>query len=712
MAVAPGEPFDLDLINESLKSLYATGLFADVRIERQGGALVVRVEENPVISQIAFEGNTRIDDETLETEIQLRPRIVYTASRAQADTKRILDLYRRSGRFAARVEPKLIERDQNRVDLVFEVDEGETTGIRKILFVGNEAFSDGELRDVIGTRESAWWAFFRVSDTYDPDRLSFDRELLRRFYLSEGYADFEIRSAVAELTPDESDFIVTFTVDEGARYRFADSIISAEIRGLPVGDFAPLIVHERGEFYDASEVEETVEALSDAVGDQGYAFVDIRPQIERDRAAQTISINYAIGEGPKVIVERIEVSGNFRTEDAVVRREFRFAEGDAFNTSKLRRSRQRIQNLGFFSKVDVRTTPGSAPDRTVVEVEVEERSTGELSFGLGFSTSDGPLGDIAIRERNFLGKGQDARLALQIAGDSQQIDFGFTEPYFLDRPLLAGINARATQRDLEDETSFQERNIGGGFVIGYDIAENLRQTWTYDFSQREVTDVQSDASFVIQRLQGTSLVSEIGQTLTYDKRDNRFRPTEGYFGELGLAGAGVGGDTRYVRGTIRGGYYYPLFDRELILSATAEAGVSRNFDGNGSYIDSFFLGGNSVRGFENFGIGPRDSGSDDAVGGQNYFAGSLQAAFPVGFPEELGVRGRAFVDVGSLWSIDETGLDATSGLDDGFGIRASTGVGITWDSPFGPIAIDYAFPFAKEDFDKTENLRFSFGTTF
>ncbi|MEM6490924.1 MAG: outer membrane protein assembly factor BamA, partial [Pseudomonadota bacterium] len=484
MAVAPGEPFDLALINESLKSLYATGLFADVRIERQGGALIVRVEENPIISQIAFEGNNRIDDETLESEIQLRSRVVYTPARAQADTQRIQELYRRSGRFAARIEPKLIERDQNRVDLVFEIDEGDTTGIRSILFVGNEAFSDGELRDVIGTTESAWWAFFRVSDTYDPDRLSFDRELLRRFYLSEGYADFEIRSAVAELTPDEADFIITFTVDEGVRYRFDDAIVTAQIRGLPVGQFAPLITHERGEFYDASEVETTVEALSDAVGDLGYAFVDIRPQIERNREARTIELNYAIGEGPKVIVERIDVTGNFRTQDEVIRREFRFAEGDAFNTSKLRRSRQRIQNLGFFSNVDVRTTPGSSPDRTVVEVEVEERSTGEISFGLGFSTADGPLGDVAIRERNFLGKGQDLRLAVQVAGDSQQVDFGFTEPYFLDRPLLAGVNVRATQRDLQDETSFDERNVGGGFVIGYEIAENLRQRWTYDFSRR------------------------------------------------------------------------------------------------------------------------------------------------------------------------------------------------------------------------------------
>lgn len=712
MVVGPGDPFDLDLINQSLKSLYATGLFNDVRIERQGGSLLVTVVENPVINQIAFEGNNRIDDETLESEIQLRSRVVYTPARVQADTKRILDLYRRSGRFAARVEPKIIERGQNRVDLAFEIDEGEETGISKIIFVGNREFSDGELRDVIGTQESAWWAFFRVTDTYDPDRLAFDRELLRRHYLSEGYADFQIKSAVAELTPDEEDFILTFTVDEGVRYKFADAKVTAAIRGLDVGQFAKLIEHERGDWYDATEVDNVVSSLNDAVGDEGYAFVDIRPQINRNRASQTIEVDYQIGEGPKVFVERIDIKGNFRTQDEVVRREFRLAEGDAFNTSKIRRSQQRIQNLGFFSKVDVRTTPGTTPDRTVVEVEVEEKSTGELSFGLGFSTAEGPLGDVSIRERNFLGKGQDMRLALKASGESQQIDFGFVEPYFLDRPLAAGINARATQRDLEDETSFNENDIGGGFSLGYEITENLRHRWSYDFSRREVTDVDSSASVAVQRLKGVSYISELSQTLSYDTRDNVFRPTEGYLLSLGAGVAGLGGNTNYVTGRLNGALYVPVYEDDVVVSLSTEAGVAENFDGNGSYLETFYLGGQKVRGFENFGIGPRDTGSDDALGGQNYFTSSLETRFPLGFTDELGVIGRAFVDAGSLWRLDTTGLSGTAGIEDGFGLRASAGVGITWDSPFGPISVDYAWPIVKEDFDKTENFRFSFGTAF
>lgn len=712
MVVGPGDAFDLDLINQSLKSLYATGLFQDVRIERQGGALIVNVVENPVINQIAFEGNNRIDDETLESEIQLRSRVVFTPARVQADTKRILELYRRSGRFAARVEPVIIERGQNRVDLAFEIDEGDETGVSQVLFVGNRAFSDGQLRDVIGTQESAWWAFFRVTDTYDPDRLAFDRELLRRHYLQEGYADFQIRSAVAELTPDEEDFILTFTIEEGPRYRFDDATVSADIRGLAVGQFARLIEHDRGDWYDASEVDDVVSALSDAVGDLGYAFVDIRPEINRNREARTINVNYAIGEGPKVFVERIDIKGNFRTQDDVVRREFRLAEGDAFNTSKIRRSRQRIQNLGFFSKVDVRTTPGSAPDRTIVEVEVEEKSTGELSFGLGFSTAEGPLGDVSIRERNFLGKGQDLRLALTASGESQQVDFGFREPYFLDRPLSAGVNLRATQRDLEDETSFNENDIGGGVSLGYEITENLRHNWRYDFSRREVENVADDASLAVQRLKGVSYISELSQSLSYDTRDNIFRPSEGYLLSLGLGAAGLLGNTNYVTGSLSGALYVPLYEDEVVLGITGEVGVAENFDGDGSYIETFYLGGQRVRGFENFGIGPRDTGSDDALGGQNYFVSSLQTRFPLGLPEEFNVIGRAFVDAGSLWRLDTTGLANTNGIEDGFGLRASAGVGVTWDSPFGPISLDYAWPLLKEDFDKTENFRFSFGTAF
>lgn len=712
MVVAPGDPFDLELINESLKSLYATGLFNDVRIERQGATLIVTVAENPIINEIAFEGNNRIDDETLASEIQLRSRIVYTPARVQADTKRILDLYRRSGRFAARVEPKIIEREQNRVDLAFEIDEGEETGIDKIIFVGNKEYSDGELRDVIGTQESAWWAFFRVTDTYDPDRLAFDRELLRRYYLSEGYADFQIKSAVAELAPDEENFILTFTIDEGPRYRFAESKITSKIRGLPVGDFASLIEHESGDWYDAEKVDAVVTALNDSVGDFGYAFVDIRPQINRNRDARTIEVDYQIGEGPKVFVERIDIKGNFRTQDEVVRREFRLAEGDAFNTSKLRRSRQRIQNLDFFSKVDVNTTPGSAPDRTVVEVEVEEKSTGELSFGLGFSTGEGLLGDVAIRERNFLGKGQDLRLAVTASGESQQIDFGFVEPYFLDRPLSAGINARATQRDLQDDTSFSENDVGGGFSLGYAISEHLTQRWAYDFSRRETLDVDASASQAVRRLEGTSLISEVSQRITYDRRDNRVRPSEGYYVALDTAVAGLGGDTNYVSGVLEGGYYYPIWEDDVVFSLTARGGMAENFDGDGSYIETFYLGGQQVRGFESFGIGPRDPGTDDALGGQNFFNSSIQTRFPMGLPEELGVTGRVFVDAGSLWRLDTTGLTGVTGIDDDFTIRSSAGVGVTWNSPFGPISLDYAWPLTKADQDKTENFRFSFGTAF
>ncbi|MFQ5954043.1 MAG: outer membrane protein assembly factor BamA, partial [Kiloniellales bacterium] len=406
MAVKVGDQFDPQKVNQSLKDLFATGLFADVTLRREGTVLVVHVVENPIINRLAFEGNTRITDETLEQEVQLRPRQVYTRTKIQNDVKRILEVYRRSGRFAATVEPKVIQLPQNRVDLAFEIDEGPVTGVSRINFIGNDNFSDSKLRSVIQTKETRWWRIFSTEDNYDPDRLTFDRELLRRFYLSEGYADFRVVSAVAELTPDRRDFFITFTVEEGERYKFGKVEIVSQFEDLDLEALQREIKTFEGDDYNADLVEESIDNLTDAVGDLGFAFVDIQPLIDRDRENRVIDLTYEIQEGPRVFVERIDIIGNFRTLDEVIRREFLLVEGDAFSTAKLRRSRQRINNLGFFSKVELTTIPGSAPDKTIIQVEVEEQSTGELSIGAGFSTEDGPLGDISIRERNLLGKGQ------------------------------------------------------------------------------------------------------------------------------------------------------------------------------------------------------------------------------------------------------------------------------------------------------------------
>lgn len=706
MKVNPGDPFDALLLDESLKALFATGLFADVTLRREGDALIVTVVENPIINRIAFEGNRRIDDETLEVETSLRPRVVFTRTKVQNDVQRILELYRAAGRFGAMVEPKVIQLDQNRVDLVFEINEGPATEIKSINFIGNRAFSDGRLREEITTSESAFWRFLSTTDTYDPDRLTFDRELLRRFYLSEGYADFRVISAVAELTPDREGFIITFTIEEGPRYEFGKIDIRTTLPNLDPVSLRDQITTEEGDWYDAEEVEETISNLTEAVGDLGYAFVDIRPSAERDREALTIDVTYAIEEGPKVYVERIDIEGNVRTEDEVIRREFTLDEGDAFNASKLRRARRQLENLGFFRSVDITNQPGTQPDRTVVKVDVEEQSTGNLSFGAGFSSTAGPIGSVTINERNLLGRGQDLRLNFIIAGQFTQVDLGFTEPYFLDRNLAAGFDLfRVTE--AQDDLAFEEEQIGGSLRAGYNLQEDLRQLWRYTLKRQTIDNVDEDASPFIQDEEGSVVQSSLSQDLTYDTLDNRLDPREGLVAGMTNEVSGLGGDSRFLKNTLRAGYYYPLSD-ELTGSVRASVGNVVGLGQDTSLFDRFFTAGEGVRGFERAGIGPRDAVTGDALGGDNFYISTVELSFPLGLPEDLQIRGRVFTDVGAVFGFDE----GDSRVDDSSSPRVSVGTGISWVSPFGPVIVDLGFAIIKEDFDQTEILRFSFGTSF
>jgi len=713
IVVKPGDPFDPNRIDQSLKALFATGLFADVTLRREGNALIINVVENPIINRISFEGNQRIEDKDLEKEVQLRPRVVYTRTRVQNDVQRILELYRRSGRFAATVEPKIIQLDQNRVDLVFEVDEGPRTGVRKITFIGNEKFSDSRLREIIQTRESRWYRFLTTDDTYDPDRLTYDRELLRRYYLSRGYADFRVTSAVAELTPDKEEFFITFTVEEGERYQFGNIGLQTELRQLNVEALRDRLTTEQGDWYNAEEVEKSIANLTSAVGDLQYAFVDIQPRITRNREAHTIDVVYQINEGPRVFVERIDIVGNVRTLDRVVRREMQLVEGDPFNSSKLRRSEKRIRDLGFFERVNVSTAEGSQPDRSVIQVAVQEQSTGEIEIGAGFSTVDGPLANFGIRERNLLGRGQDLRFSATVSGRTQEFDLSFTEPYFLDRDLAAGVDLFRITRDNRDESSYEEANTGIGFRLGYPLTERLRQRLNYTLQQTEIENVDADASRFIREQQGTRLVSLVGQELMYDARDSRIDPTEGYFIRLNNEIAGLGGDAQFSRNRLGGGIYVPvpfLFDR-TVFSVLGEVGYVFGLGQDVAISDRFFLGGDSLRGFAPAGVGPRDLTSDDALGGNRYYRGSLELAFPIGLPEELGVTGHAFSDFGSLSEV-EANPQAGERLIDEDALRLSVGTGISWRSPLGPIRIDLAFPLLKEDYDKVEQFRFSFGTRF
>ena len=706
MRVNPGEPFDPVKIDSSLKSLFATGLFADVTLRREGSALIVVVTENPIINQIGFEGNLRIDDEILDAEVELRPRVVFTRTKVQSDLQRILELYRRQGRFAATVDAKVIQLEQNRVDLVFEINEGPTTKIQSINFIGNREFSDGSLRDEIATSETAFWQFLSTTDTFDPDRLTFDRELLRRFYLKEGYADFQILSVVAELTPDRESFIITFTLEEGVQYQVGEIEVTTTLKDLDPEVLLDRVETVTGDTYDASEVEDTVTNLTESASNLGFAFVDVRPRVQRIRDQRIINLNFEIREGPKVYVERIDIDGNIRTLDRVIRREFRLVEGDAFNGSLLNRSRQRIERLGFFQSVNITTEPGSEPDQLVITADVQEQATGDLSFAAGFSSESGPLGSITLRERNLLGRGQDLRMGFTLSGVSSQIDLSFTEPYFLDRDLSAGFDLFRTVQE-NDESSFDLERIGGTLRAGYNFREGVRQVWNYTLKREEVTNVDSDASALVMSDEGTDLESSIGQTLRWDTRDARFDPRDGHVIRFNTTAAGIGGDVRFLRTTLGGAYYQPILE-DVTGRISAEVGNIVGIDYDTKVSDRFFRGGSTLRGFNTSGIGPRDALTNDALGGKHYYSGTLELSFPVGLPEELNFRGRLFSDVGSLWGIDGDDTD----VDDDSSPRMSVGTGFSWISPFGPVVIDIAKPILKESYDKTELINFSFGTRF
>ncbi|MBL8667222.1 MAG: outer membrane protein assembly factor BamA [Rhodospirillales bacterium] len=709
LLVREGDEADPERIDRSLKSLYGTGLFSDVSIQEQGSTLVVRVVENPIVNRVAFEGNRHLKDENLESEVTLKPRSIFTRTKVQSDVQRLLTLYRQSGRFAATVEPKIIELPQNRVDVVFEINEGPVTAIETIRFIGNEAFSDSRLREVIRTKQSRWWRFLSSDDTYDPDRLALDRELLRRFYLSEGYVDFRVQSAVAELTPNREEFFLTFTVEEGDRYRVGNVNVSSMLPGLQKESLTDVVTFSEGDWYDANQVEKTIDKLSEAAGNLGYAFVDVRPRLERDREKKTINIVFEVKEGPRVYVERIDITGNVRTMDKVIRREFRLVEGDAFNAAKLRRSRQRIQDLDFFEKVSVEQVPGSAPDKAVVKVAVEEKSTGSLSVGAGFSTGSGFLGDISLRERNFLGRGQDVQASVMVGQRQQQVDLSFTEPYFLGKEIAAGGDLFFVQTDRQDESSFDTTTIGGDLRANYPLTEHLRQGWRYTLKQTDVNNVPNDASVFIKEAEGKESYSEVSHSLTYDRRDSRINPTEGYYAKHTIDVAGLGGSAKYVRNRVDAGYYYPVSEK-WVLSLSGSGGIVQGLGEDVKLLDRFYIGGNEIRGFSTDGIGPRDKDTNDALGGEYFWASSLQLSFPLGLPEELDIRGRVFTDVGSAWKMATQGRNDL--VDDSAAPRLSVGAGLTWVSPFGPLGIDLGFALLKESFDDTEILRLNFGTRF
>jgi outer membrane protein insertion porin family len=703
-----GESFSQTDIDNSLKALYATGFFADVQVSVIGTNLVVQVVENPIISRVVFEGNDRIETSDIEKELELKPRSVYSPDKVQSDTARILDIYRRSGRYNASVEPKTIQQDQNRVDLVYEISEGITANVEKISFVGNEKFSSSELREAIRTAETRWYKFLSDDDKYDPDRLQYDQELLRRFYLNEGYADFQVKTAHAELSPAKDAFYITFVVEEGPQYTLGDVQVVSELEGENTPDFKALLTTLKGDTYSAARTDESVEAITKELGDLGYAFVDIEPSLNRNTEAKTADLTYIIKPGPRVYVERINVTGNVRTLDRVVRREFRLAEGDPYNSSKLQRSEQRLNNLGFFEKVEVKNEPGSAPDKTVVNVDVQEKSTGEINIGAGYSSTDGVLGSFGISEANLLGRGQNLRTNFVLAARRKQAELGFTEPYFMGRDISAGFDIYRTYQDFTQQSSYVSDIQGVNLRTGYALQEKLQHNLYYTIHRNTISDVPTIASAYIRNQQGTNTTSAVGHDFVYDDRNSKFDPTRGYLLKFTQEVAGLGGDSKYLKHDVKSAFYQPIASKWTLGFLGGAGYVFGLSDRDVRINERFFVGGDDLRGFDNAGIGPRDTSTNDALGGNVYYTGTAELRFPLGLPEEMGVSGAVFTDAGSLWNTDDTGPN----IFDQNKMRVSSGVGALWASPFGPIRMDIARALVKADADRPQTFRFSFGTRF
>jgi outer membrane protein insertion porin family len=797
--VAPGEHLDPAKIDAGLKALYGTGLFQDVHISQSGGKLIVTVIEAPVINKIVFEGNHRIKDEQLTEEIQSKERGALSKPNVQADTQRIIEIYQRNGRFDVKVVPKIIERPNNRVDLIFEVDEGEKTGIKQIVFVGNKAYSDYRLKEVIKTSTSNWLSFLQTTDVYDPDRIEADRDLIRRFYLKHGFADVQVVSAVGEYDPAKKGFIVTFTIEEGALYHFSTIDIQSNVRAVDAVSLRPTLRMGPGQTYNGEAIEKTVEDMTIELARRGYPFGTVKPRGDRNAAAHTIGVLFIVDEGTRAYIERINIRGNYRTRDYVIRREFDVNEGDPYNRALIDRAERRIKNLNFFKTVKITNEPGSAPDRVVVNVEVEEQSTGDFSIMGGYSTSDGWLGQVSVQERNLLGTGRYAKAAVTYGQYSRGIELNFAEPYFLDTRSSTGLDLFAKQTIANSYLSYGTESYGGTVRWGVPIREDFAVQLRYSLYTQKITlptflndcnninpdfastfptpaaiaaasagqAVTTPSSFVapvwagynnavntgaqnncfalgqaslpvrVELADGATLTSSVGYGLTYNTLDNNKNPTNGVYLGFGQDFAGVGGDVSYLRTTIDLRTYYEVVS-DLVGVLHLQAGDMFGVN-NGNQVrmlDDFKMGPNLVRGFQPAGIGPRDitpGTTNDNIGGTVYWGASIEFQYPFYFlPKDAGFKGAIFVDSGSVWGYrGETTNPATGEINgtipgsagnfvcqcgmiytDSPTIRMSAGASVIWDSPFGPLRFDFAYPFLKGNSDRTQWFAFGGGARF
>lgn len=818
----PGDVWTQAVGDQVLKDLYATELFSTASVVNNDGNVVITLTENPVINRIVLEGNDRLKDDKILPEIKLSPRQIFTRSKVRADVARIIELYKRQGRFAATVEPQMVELSQNRVDVVFEIDEGPKSKVRQINIIGNEQFSDGELRGEMLTKQARLTSFLSSNTSYDPDRLAYDQQLLRQFYLTEGYADFRVVSAVAELTPDRRDFIITYVVEEGERYKFGDVDVDSQIRDFDSESMSQRLPMETGNWYDAKQVEDTVEQLTELAGTFGYAFADVQPNFTRNPEELTMDVTFQLREAPRVYVERIDVNGNTLTQDKVIRREFRIAEGDAFNSLGVARSAARIKSLGYFQEnFEITQVEGSAPDRVILEANVEEQPTGELQLSAGFSSLESFILSGSIRQNNFRGRGQTVGLSLNYSRYSKGAQVSFTEPYVFDRNISAGADIYHREYDNDffatETNRYKQATTGLSLRAGVPLTEYLSAIGSYTFNYDDISvgsaffqDFDGDgiaectqSRFVCEAI-GERTSSILGLTLNYNTLDSRLRPTRGESYSWTTDVAGLGGDVKYARMRLRAGKYWPV-GAGFIFSITGEGGWIRALEDNDTpgvddirLTDRFFIGEGQIRGFDIRGIGPRvvrlnyidddddpdtplvpeplqdvldadNRGGNDALGGKAYYVGRAELEIPLGSGvRELGIRPSIFFDVGSLFAIDQPALqnfpngiqlrnadgdplfiqpvlgddgeptgafesvtdaigpDGTANdpnilqgsrykevfLGDSPSPRISVGIGVNWNSPFGPFRIDLSHVLKSQLGDDTKTLSFNVGTQF
>ena len=796
-----GDTYDRDRLDKALKEIYASELFADATILDDNGTLTVSVKENPVINRILVEGAKRIKEEKVREEIKLAPRQIFTRSKTRADVGRILEIYRRGGRFSAAVEPNIVQLDQNRVDLVFEISEGSKSKVRQINILGNSKFKDGQLRTVMVTRQARPYRLFTSNDTYDPDRLAYDQQKLRQFYLTNGYADFRVVSAVAELTPDRRDFIVTYVVDEGERYKFGELKIESDIRDIKADTFSKLLTEKKGDWYNAQKIETTVDTLQETAGLLGYAFADIRPQFNRDKDKREMNISFEIAEAPRVYIEKININGNVRTKDPVIRREFRLVEGDAFNTLKVKRSRDRLQGLGFFQeKLEVEQKPGSSPDKIILEANVQEKSTGSLEVSAGYSSLESFILSASIAQRNFRGRAQELRLSGNISRYSKSIEAGFTEPYLFGRNLALGFDIfrrdynaysgsgslggnNLNQTYAQTTTGFQVRT---GFAITEFWAASVRYGLSFqnvtlgdqyfqhdilgalirDAKGNKICDPNIAGRYLCDAL-GNYTTSSVGYSLIYNSVNNPVRPSRGQRFVFSQDLAGVGTGVKYLSTRVNYDFYHPLFGSSsgFILNIGGEAGYITGYGGSTVRLtDRFFLGEGQLRGFGIRGVGPRvlrqplivdpvtgavtvdqnrKNATDDALGGEAYYRGRIEIQIPLGAAgAELGLRPSIFTDIGAVFKIPTptttclappppavltnstfkpfqacVANNGTGGFDEQYAgntpkPRVAVGIGVSWNSPFGPFRFDLAKALVKAPGDNPKLFQFNVGTQF